>query len=116
VIGRFKVRFGEPPKPTRWQRVLPRLIAAYDHFGAVAESSQELFAVLPAEAEFSDISKAESANNISEEISLGFVEVGVHHRALGPIHQLCLAEFAIQVVAILSATVWRVIMFRSRVG
>jgi hypothetical protein len=71
---------------------------------------------LPAESELSDISKAESADDISEKIGIGFVEVGVHHRALGPIYQFRLAEFAVKVFSNLIGTIWRVIMFRSRVG
>lgn len=94
--------------------------ARHDHFGAVTESAEEFFAVLPAQAELKarprfglryggDVHETKLANNICEEISLGFVEVGVHYRALGPIHQLCLTEFAVKVVADFSATIWRVI-------
>ena len=53
---------------------------------------------MPAKSELGDVSETKSANNISEEISLGFVEVGVHHRALGPIDELRLAQFAVEVV------------------
>src|SRR6266478_1582336 len=76
-----------------------RLFARDDYFCAVAKPTKEFLAVLPAKSELGDVCETKSANNISEEISLGFVEVGVHHRALGPIHQLCLAEFALKVVA-----------------
>src|SRR5947199_9709135 len=75
-----------------------RLFARDDYFCVVAKPTKEFLAVLPAKSELGDVSEAESANNISEEISLGLIEVGVHHRALGPIHQLCLAEFAMKVV------------------
>src|SRR5436305_5585048 len=72
--------------------------AGDDYFCVVAKPTKEFLAVLPAKSEPGDVSEAESANNISEEISLGFVEVGLHHGSFGPIHQLCLAQFAMQVV------------------
>src|SRR5437762_1574295 len=54
-----------------------RLFARDDYFCAVAKPTKEFLAVLPAKSELGDVSETKSANNISEEISLGFVEVGV---------------------------------------
>src|SRR5947199_6447808 len=56
-----------------------RLFARDDYFCVVAKPTKEFLAVLPAKSELGDVSETESANNISEEISLGFVEVGLHH-------------------------------------
>jgi hypothetical protein len=41
---------------------------------------------LPPQSEFSDVSEAKPADNISEKISVGFIEVRIHHYALGPIN------------------------------
>ena len=74
------------------------LLARNNHLCAITEAAEEFFAVLPTESELGDVSKAEPADNVSEKIGIGFVEVGVHHRALGPIDELRLADFAVQVV------------------
>ena len=75
-----------------------RLFARDDYFRAITEPAKKFFAVLPAQPELGNVRKTKSANNISEEVSLGFVEVGVHHRALGPIDEPRLAQFAVEVV------------------
>src|SRR2546430_7635796 len=65
-----------------------------DYFRAVAKPAKEFFAVLPSKPEFGDVRETKSANNISQKINLGLVEISIHHCALGPIYQLRLAEFA----------------------
>ena len=70
-----------------------------DHFGATTQSAEKFFAVLPAQSELSHICQAEPANNVCQNFSVGFVEIRVHHGALGPIYQFLLANFAMQVVS-----------------
>jgi hypothetical protein len=74
-----------------------RLVGGDDYFRGVAKTPKKLFAVLPAQSKLGDISEAEPADDFGEKIDVGMIEVAVHHRALGPIDQPRLIEFAVEV-------------------
>jgi len=80
-------------------RVFPKLFRRHDNFRSITEAAEKLFTILPAQPELGDVGEAESADNIAEKIGVGFVEVRFHHRALGPINQFRLADFAVQVIS-----------------
>jgi hypothetical protein len=79
------------------RRSVKALFAGNNYFRAISKSTKKFFAVLPAKPELGDIGEAESADDIGEKIDIGFVKVGFHDRALCPINQLRLAEFAMQI-------------------